>query len=235
MNKAFFSLLFSGIILSSCGGGGGGGGGSSNSDTDNALSANLSRTTRTALRVVHGAIDTTPVVVSVGGKEIQSAKYGQSKLYQSVIAGDALLLVSRQNDPAHTFTQFAASFAKDTEYTVFVVSKPSGTGLDIKLITDIVSRPESGRGLLRIMNAYQESSSVQVSTTAASVPAVSFAGVSDFIDVASGPITVNFSSSSGGGIGGGVFEVPDRGELALLVTGSKKLGVGFVQQYRDLD
>lgn len=234
MNKVFLALLFSSFIFSSCGGGDGGGS-SVSSDSDNALSASLKRTTKTALRVVHGAIDTTPVVVSVGGKEIQSAKYGQSKLYQSVSAGDALLLVSRQNDPGHTFTQFAASFAKDAEYTVFIVSKPSGIGLNIKLITDVVSRPESGRGFLRIMNAYQESSSVQVSTAAASVPAVSFGGVSGFIDVASGPITVNFSNSSGGGIGGGVFEVPDRGELTLLVTGSKRLGVSFVQQYRDLD
>lgn len=236
MNKVFLTLLFSSFILSSCGGGGGGGGGgSSDSDSSDALGGNLKRTTKTALRIVHGAIDTTPVVVSIGDKTIQSARYEQSKLYQGVSAGDALVLVSRQNDPAHLFTQLAASFAKDTEYTVFVVSKSSGTGLDIKLITDVVSRPESGRGLLRIMNAYQESSSVQVSTAAATVPAVTFGNVSDFIDVASGPITVNFSASSGGGINGGVFDVPDRGELTLLVTGSKRLGVSFVQQYRDLD
>lgn len=230
MPKLFLAVLLSSFIFSACGGGGGGSG----SGGGDGSVGSLSRNSRTAVRIMHGAVDTTPVTVNVGGRDVQSARYSQTTFYQGVSEGAATVSVFRQNDPSTVFATLDSNFERETEYTLFVVSKPGGSGLDIKYLTDQVIRPASGRGFLRIVNAFQ-TTTVSASTTAGAVPAVAFGSASGFVEVPSGPITVDFLNSSGGRVAGGAYEVPDQGELTLMISGSEGLGVVFVQEYKDLD
>ncbi len=216
------SLLIAAITLA-CGGGGGGGG--------------SGRTTDTAVRVVHGALRVSPVTLFIDSAledAAQTGRYGEPTQYSPVAEGDRTLILQRANSPDVFLGTLASTLEEGTEYSIFLLDAETEGRLRLSLVTDTVTRPDTGRALFRAMNAYH-SEPITAITSEGELTAVPYAGVSNFIDVPFGPQTIRIVNSDGVELGSRVVDFPDRGEVTMLASGDEELGVFFVTLYTDLD
>lgn len=217
-----FALLTIAITLTSCSGGGGGDGGG----------GVVGRTTDTALRIIHGALDASPVTLKIGEETLQSARFAELKNYVRTSDGATAIVVERANDPGVTVSTFGVTLKDKTEYTVFLYGEVSRGSFATRLLEDIVSRPEAGLANFQVLNAFQDGGEIVVTIAGKPLDSVAFGGTSGFIEVPSGPQTVTVSGGASATL---ALDIPDRGEITLLVTGDRALGVLFTPVYTDLD
>lgn len=214
------------MVLSSAGcssGGGGDGGGDG-------------RTDRTAVRVVHGALDQTPIRLKLGEEILQDTSFAQATEYVPVDAGVHTFTVYRANSPAELLYAVPVDLKDNTEYTLFLTGSALRDTDRLTLRTDVVSRPEEGFALVQVYNSYEEGGRLSISVGGELLGPVPFAGTSGYVEVASGIqefIVSEFNER--GTLGRKTVVIADRGELTLLVSGSDDLGVVFTTSYLDLD
>jgi len=223
-------LLFLIVGVTGCGGGGGDG------ETSNG------RTTSTALRIIHGSIDSSPVSLRQGTNVMQTARYAQAKDYVEVQDPNAPFVLETANTPGDIIMQLPTPLKQDTEYSIFVYGNVGDRSFSTILTEDVALRPDSGRALLQVRNAYHGSSVITATATGGenglmntSLGEINFGHGGRFIDVASGLQTVVIRNKSGRQIASVAVNIPDQGEAVLLVTGSSELGVVFTPVYTDLD
>lgn len=212
------------VFFISCSSGGGGDGGGEG------------RTRDTAVRVVHAALDTVPVSVLVGVDQfIQTARYAEATNYIPVDDGPIAFSVERLNSPGVVLKNIQATLEKKTEYTLFVFGNTLENTLNISLLTDTTERPELGTAYLAVINGYEGPGSISAQSSDVVLGTVKYGSTSGFQVVASGPQTIAVSDGSGNPLSSITTTIVDRGELTLLVTGSRDVGVVFTTLYNDLD
>ncbi len=218
------------LLATSCSGGGGGGGGGDGQS--------LVRSKSTAVRIIHAAIDATPVTAVIGDGEerelVQSARYAQPRFYSPIPSGSVDLKVERANTPGSVIRSFAGEFAANTEYTIVVYGQIDSTGLRLALLEDTTERPEPGMALVNVFNGYIEDS-ISVTVGDASYSGVSFGASGGYQTISAGETVVTVRNGSGGLLGSFTTELPDQGEATIAVVGSSDLGVRFFPVYLDLD
>ena len=215
------------LLATSCGGGGGGGGGDGET--------NPGRSTETGLRILHGSLDTSPVFVSVGEDFTQTARFNQARFPSRVDEGAQTIIVSRENRPTDILTSFSITFEEKTEYSLLITGRSKDDSLRFIPIPEPIVQPEPGLANIQLINSYEGSSSVTLTGSGFSIGPLSRGEASGYIEIASGPQTVTVRDLVGDLVGTLVLDVKDRGEVTILASGDKILGVSFLQTFLDED
>ena len=210
--------------IAACGGGGGGGGG---------------RTRETAIRIIHGAVESPPLAVRGVNKDgvsdvLQTAKFTEQTIYVPIKEGAQEIRVEHANAPEIVVNVFSQAFNKETEYSVFAYPGPDGD-TNLKLIEEPVAQPEKGFARLRFLNAAKGQTRVSVTSSGLALPVVSYGGVSEFVDIPTGPRRIEFHGSERELIGYMDVNPGDRAEIYLLVSGTDEFSTFFITEYDDLD
>lgn len=210
-----YTVLLSGV--SACGGSGGGG--------------DDGRTTDTALRIIHGSIDATPIRASVEDIVLSDVRYASASEYVRVPEGPHALKVER-SDGSEVSTLNVELEAR-TEYTLFVHGTIGDQDFRLRLISEPIGRPDEGKCFVQILNSY--SGAISVAAGDIVLTPVRFGSSSGFIEFPAGPTSFQIRDDENASLGGLSLELPDRGEVTLHITGKKRLGVSFLRSHVDFD
>lgn len=212
-------------LLSSCSGGGDGGSG---------------RTRDTAIRVIHGSIDLTPVTVQAKGENgqvssLMTVRYGQANPYVRVLPGVQTVVLSRANMPEVLVSSLNIDFKKNTEYSILLFGEAQSGNLISSVIEDTVERPEKGLARVRLVNAINDQPSVMLTGLGLDVPPVSFGNAGPFIDVPVGIYEARVQARKGQTLAQTTLNLLDRAEVTVLAGGSSQLNFFFATVFDDLD
>ncbi|MCB0324465.1 MAG: DUF4397 domain-containing protein [Bdellovibrionales bacterium] len=210
------------LLPAGCGGGGSGGGDSR-------------RTEKTAIRVIHGSVDGTPVQVAVPLGVVQKARFAEVTTYVPVEKGEQVVTVDRANSSGVRVAQFSTLLEDKTEYTVFVSGEARTGDLSAQLFSDPVERPESGFARLRLYHALEGEGALTLRASELSAPGIRRGQRSDSLDVPAGPQTIDVVDSRGTVISSLAVELEERSEVAVLLAGNAGLEVVFTKLYTDFD
>lgn len=224
----FFVFLF---FLAACGGGGGGSDSGSSSSSDGPLS----RSTSTALRLLHGSVDTSALDIRIGDKYIQRGHFAEVQRYASVDSGPQVLTIERGNSPGVVVANVSVDFQKDTEYSLLAYGRASDSSLSFSVIPEPVARAEAGYGRFKLVNTLVNSDDLIANSGDALTNPVPFSLSSEFVETTSGIKEFVVTTEGGSEVARFTTEVPDRGDITILITGSNSLGVRFAKVFADLD
>jgi hypothetical protein len=209
------------LCVVGCSGGGGGGGGG--------------RSTKTALRIIHGSVDSPPVMVRIGETMVQKAQYAQVTDYVPVAQGPAIITVEHVNTPGDVVGELTVDFKEATEYSLFVVGETRHGDFGMTIIEEPVARPASGVARVQLLNALPDSASLLLHGTGFDIGPVSFSGSSGFVEVPMGAQTVTVGDQWRRVISQVDLNLVDQGEATVVVSGSGDLHVNYTRVYYDLD
>lgn len=211
------------LILTYCGCGGGGGGGGDG------------RTRETAVRLIHGSLDGTPLTLKIAGVPVLSAGFLQTSQFVPVAPGPQSLVIEQANIDGAVVRTIPLTLEKETEYTLFVSGESRNSAENVQVLIEPVEQPERGEGRLRFLNSVIGVDSLTLQAPGFSSGAVGQGQGSGFITTTSGLRQFDVVDRSGRVLGSIQFELADRGEATVLAAGSRELGVFFTQHYDDLD
>ncbi|MFO0417098.1 MAG: DUF4397 domain-containing protein [Pseudomonadota bacterium] len=217
--RYFLALVVSAVVIG-CGGGGGGGGGNGG-DGGGALDGADSEY---GVRVLHAAIDASPVdlVVSGSGQTVVSqAVFAGQKSYRSAPSGAQNFNLTRAFAPAQVVASLPITVEGDGRYTVLLFGDTQVFGLRAKVVTDQIPDDFSG-AVVRVVNGATGAAAVRVNVGAVSIPgATPFGGVSDYVEVPAGSgVSVVASRAADGQRAGGVtVDLAQGGAYTFLVAG----------------
>lgn len=216
----WIAFVVIGAVMGCSGGGGGGGGGSSQG-----------RTTRTGIRIVHGSLDSVPLTVRTGVENLQTARYAEPTSYAAQSDG-AIILSWFAANSEELVGQLATTLKENTEYTLFVYGEVRKSNVTYTLLEDQIVRSETGSAAFQLLNSFR--GGVSVNIAGAEVAKANFGESSGFKTIASGPAVISVLRN-GSTIAQVTTDVPDRGEITLLVSGDIELGALNTTIYTDLD
>lgn len=225
------------LLISACSGGGGSdGGGSGGGDSDSSdVLGPLKRTSNTGIRVIHGALDATPVAVRIVDQIVQSARFAQPTRFSEISDGPVVITVERPNAPAEVISQLPMTLEKGTEYTIFVSGMVKRDTYSVQILPEPIVRPETGFSRIRLAHSLDGAGALTLTVGTATTAAVARNAIGDYIDIPSGVQTVQVLDKNGGVVSQLALTAPDRGDLTVLVSGSRDYGVQFATAYEDLD
>lgn len=224
----FISILLC-LSLVSCSGGGGGG--ESGTSADKGLGR---RTSGTGLRVIHGSLDTPPVVVQAAGKEIQSVRFGEVVGFSKLPTGPVELVVVTQNAPDRIIKTVPVTAERDTEYTLVLSGSSESNSLAVTVLPQAVEKLPIGNGKVVGINTALHSSAKFV-VGDKDLGEISTGGIGQYQQLGSGAQSYRITDKNGSTLGGGTLDVPDTGEVALVLSGDSSLGYVVTAIYPDLD
>lgn len=217
--------------LAACGGGGGGGDGGASSGGDP-----NKRSTGTGLRVIHAALDVEPVDVRIGELVIPLVRFLDVTYYNSIKTGSQNVVVDRANFPGATLSSVGTDFKTKTEYSLLISGRQGTDTFFVSLLEEPVLRPETGRGRIQLINLLEGSSPMTLAgPTIPALGPIAFRLSSGYIDVASGAQTFLVADSSGNPLANISTTIADRGEITVVIGGSRSRGVVLSRIYTDLD
>ena len=214
------SLVIFSLTLVACGGGGGGGGGG--------------RTTGTGMRVIHASLDLPPVVVSVNGSEIARASYLSSTFYSGVSAGPATVTIEFQNQPGAVFSSLNVRFTEGQEHTLLLSGEARTSNFRAILIPEEVVQAVSGNGRVQLINGFTSGGSLRLDFVGGIGEGVGPGNLSQAVELASGAQQVSVVDGSNS-IASSTIDLPDQGEVTVVVSGSRAEGVVLTELVNDLD
>jgi hypothetical protein len=218
-----------------CGGGGGSSSGSSGGSSSSGSAGKLKRGTSTGIRVVQASIDTAPVSVRVAGNVVQTARFVQTSYYAGVPAGPVVLRLEQANRPDALIAEIPTTLAENTEYTVFVSGTSTQGQFNARLVEDLSVRPPVGKAMFRAYHAFSGGPSLIVNANGVDSDFIRLGDASSFKEIPSGPTTVIIKNSGGPEISRLTIDVPDQGEISVVVAGQASIGAYFTPVYIDLD
>lgn len=222
-----FSFLFLlSLSLASCSSGGGDGGGGGSQD----------RTTETALRLIHGSIDGSPLTLKILGLDVQTARFAQETIFTPIERGENInIVVDRARSLGVNLARITSDITNGNEYTIFVYGSVGDGTETARLIVEEVRTPENGKTFLRLLNALEGSGGIVIEDATTILEAEHLGSVTDFLEVESGLRSFNIRTDLGQKLATLEIELENRSEVSVLVTGSLDLGVVYVRTFFDFD
>jgi len=215
-----FCVFSVALALVSCGGGGGGSGGG--------------RSTGTGLRVIHASMDLPPVVITVNGSEFTRASYGSSSSYSGVSAGPSTVAVQFQNRSNSVFSSLTVRFEEGMEHTLLLRGESRIGNFRASLIVEEVVQPAPGTARLQFVNGFGSGGDLRLDFQGGIGDGVSPGELGEVIEIPAGPQQISVVEGSRALTSSSV-NLPDRGEITVVVSGSRDLGVSFTELVEDLD
>ncbi len=214
------------IFFVACSGGSGGDGGGSEG-----------RSRGTGVRVVHASIDTPPVELYLNEETAaaQTSRFAQPTSYVSADSGAQRLLLTYANSGGEVVRELLPTLVKNTEYTLFLYGSGETNSLQVAFLEDLVSQPVLGQGLVQVLHGYQGEGAIEVQVDNVPLATIHYGERSSFKEFSAGAHRFSVLDDDGDTITTAMYELPNQGELTLLVTGSRELGVVFTPIYFDLD
>jgi hypothetical protein len=239
-SRMLFVVFLLGLNNLGCSGGGGGseGGGDSgvkSSESGNSTAGALTRGTDSAIRILHGEIDETPVSLFIGDQLIQTARYAEQTFYQRVALGSQLLRVERANLPGEIVKQIPEQVEKNQEMSLLLYGKTSTGEPQIVLFRDNSERPEQGKVFIRFVNALSNNFKAKIAVDGFSSETLLPSEQSTTITTASGTKEINFYSGSSQLLVTESIAIPDQGEATVVLSGDPTIGMYTIRTYLDLD
>lgn len=193
------------------------------------------RTRKTALRVIHGSIDGTPVIARIEDIFLQQTRFGQLQDYVPVEEGDALVTIERANAPGVILRSIQVPFESETEYTVFVSGEARDDQGRAVLITEPVEQPDEGFARIQFLNGLSQAGSLSLRGADFTSPLAREGQSSGYVETASGPQDLAIVDDGGRVIERLTLDLVDRGDITVLITGSVELDYQIIRVFQDLD
>lgn len=211
----YLLLLGSVLVAFSCSGGGGGG-------EDSA-----GRTRETAIRMMHGIFDETPVDLVVDGVTLQRVSFMQPMDYIQIEQGARIIqAVSGRGEILGTIS---GNLEDDTEYTLLLSGQIEDGSERLTLITDTVQRPEEGLSNFRLYSAFDSARISVGGVSLSSNEGTASRNIEGTSEVTQYSLIVNGLASVK------PIVVPDRGDVSFFVAGSNQFGFSESVLFQDLD
>jgi hypothetical protein len=223
--KHSLSCLVVAALTSGCSGGGGGGEGGGSRE----------RSTDTAVRIIHGAVDKPPVDLTVDGLFVESARFGEATDYVAVPEGAHSFSLAATNSPQTVLSTLPVTLNKDTEYSLLLYGKEENESYNAVIIPDQVVRPEKGFASVRVVHSVAAQSPLTVTANTTPLPQTAFGQASPFTTIPSGATQFVVRNRDGGTVATAATTIEDRAEVTVVVTGDQALGAYFVTLFNDLD
>ncbi len=221
----FLSLLFSG--LASCSGGGGGDGGGGNDGTR--------RSTKTGIRILHGALDIEPVDLRIGDQILNHSAFMETNFYSDVPSGSQLVTLERGNSPGVNLFQSAVALADKTEYSLLLSGQATRNNFNVTVLEEPVIRPAKGLGRVQLVNLLEGSAALILNGGGVTLGPVPFRLASGYVELPSGLQTFSITNDRGGSVNVVPTTVPEQGEVTIVLGGYASQGVVITKVYTDLD
>jgi hypothetical protein len=205
------------VSLGACGGGGGGGGGAS---PDSA----------TGVRVLHAAIDATPVdVLSVTPAQtlVSKSYFANDRGYQALPEGELSLQLTRAQTPSVILDTFSVKSTSESRFSIFLYGDTSVFGLRTKILSDVI--PDETGAHIRIVDGVTGASTVR-STIVVRSPeehrftvSTPFGDASEYLNVPAGAVTLRAVREADGYILATIqFEAAERRGYTVLLAGESQ-------------
>lgn len=217
------------ITLSACGGGGGGdgaGGGDNNVPSG--------RTRGTGVRLIHAALYASPSSIKVAGKLSPVVHFAEPSAYRSIAKGAQLIEFERAVVGGVLAQPVALEVADKQEYSVLLYNDQTLTPRALT-IEDAIVAPEKGKGLVRVINAIRASGSLNFQMATYRFANVGFAEASEIQTLPVGSYAVTITDAAGTLIGESNFNLPDQGEVCLVLAGDLAVNTRILTVYTDFD
>ncbi len=199
------------LLLSACGGGGGGGG------------TSKSQSASTGIRVLHGAIDGSPVdVLSSASAQtvVQGTRFGESSLYGALNEGPQGISLTRALSPSDTLTTAQITVAANERRSLLIYGDNLTFGLKTSLFIDNPGAMAPGQSKLRVVHALVGAGAIEVLIDGALSSGVNFGLASEYLAVGAGLHTVSIQRSSDKkSVFSGTLTFSSEGAYTLLATG----------------
>jgi len=218
--------IFTGIVVSSvliaCGGGGGGESSSSGGGNDSAR----------GIRVLHAVIDGAPVDLfsSVRSEALTSKVFfSDSKGYRSLPSGEQTLRLSRALDQSNVVASLNVTSSGDDSFSILYFGSFSGTGVQAKVLEDVVPSEFSGVAI-RFVNGVEGASALVVNASGSTgAQQVLRGSASDYMVVGAGDVRLTATRAADGQAilsmsetltAGGAYTVLVAGEVGYYTKGT---------------
>lgn len=221
------SVLCSGLLFLGLGCGGGGGGG------DGGNVGGLKRSTDTGVRVIHGGVRQSPVVVKGILLTTADVSYTSEQFYTPASAGAQSLVIDRSTT-GQTLASLSATLVEKQEYSVLIYDQ-SDNRLGARLFVDPVARPEKGFATLRLIHSFQGAGNLTLATLGAAPVSAKFTDSSELITVPIGVREITVRNASGTRLTSLTVDLPEQSEGTVVVSGSAALGFVQARVLLDLD
>lgn len=215
-------LLVALFLSASCSSGGGG-------DSDS------SATRDTAIRVLHGAVDATPISLRHGPTVAQTAYFSIVSPYHKLLEGQNTVVLEKANVSEGAVTDLSQIYKPKTEYTALVYGSAKDDTLKVNLIEDSIQEPASGNARVRLYNALDGNNSVSVTVDKTKVGPAKIGGASEYIEVPFGTYPAVVYGDGNTRLYGFNLTLNEKEEVSLLVTGALDLDLVIVTPYTDRD
>ncbi len=221
---ALLASLFFMFSLNACSGGGGGDDGGDG------------RTRKTALRIIHGSIDGTPVIARIGDIFLQKSRFAQLQDYVRVEDEEpATVTIERANAPGVILRSLPVPFESETEYTVFVSGEARDDEGRAVLITEPVEQADEGFARIQFLNGLSQAGSLSLRGVDFTTALAREGQSSGYVETVSGPQDLSVVDDEGRVIEELSLVLADRGDVTVLITGSTELNYQIVRVFEDLD
>lgn len=206
------ALILCVSTLAACSGGGGGGEGGSAS----------SKSARTGIRVLHGAIDGSPLDVIAASAVIQNAKFGDATVHAGLGTGPQVITLSRAKDPALQVANFTIDVQKDDHYSILFFGDRYSFGLESVLLRDGAGELASGNGAIRVVHGMTGARSVNLNIAGVGSAGAEYGTASEYTQVPAGPYVVTVTRGSDGAVAyQTTVEVAQGGSYSVWVGGQQ--------------
>lgn len=204
-------LFIAVLLLSSCGGGGGGG--SEGSDV----------VPRTGVRVLHGALDASPLDINsnLSARSAEGYSFASASQFLSLETGFDVFSLTRSRIGGPLIFNLNREIVSGDRLAVLVFGNNENLGLRANIIESSIPELEEGFSAVRIIHSLVGAADITgVVESAGSFPDTTFGEASNYIVVPSGDIVANVSRVVDRRlIFSGAFTLSQRKAYTILVTG----------------
>jgi len=166
-------------VVAGCGGGGGGG-----------------MSNETGIRILHAAIDASPVDIILAGAPgvvIQRGAFGLASEYAGLDSGPQTIQLTLAKNPTVKIASFVKTVAESQRFSLLLFGDNANLGLRTHLIDDSIPDNSGSGALIRVIDAVTGAASVNVSVTAGARQtfSVDFGNASPYTRVTSGAVHIS--------------------------------------------
>lgn len=211
------------LFLAGCGGGGGGG-----------ESSGPGGDARTGVRMLHGAIDGSPVdLLSSANGLVQVSRFAEPSLHGSLSTGAQILTVTRTKNAANVLGAFDVTVEKNQRSTVLLYGDRAQSGLATNTFSDDPGEIPDGKSAVRGIHSIGGAREISISVNGVAQGATAaFGSPSAYIFAPAGELTVVVRRSSDNQLIASRVILAEEGRgYSLFVTGT----MGYLSLVRVLE